>query len=153
MNKVLLGKYVNTHGLKGEIRIVSDFKYKSKAFKIGNKIIIDNKEYEINSYRTHKNYDMVTLKGIEYISSIPFCKNTLVYIDRDLYLTSSDYLDKDLIGFSVYNKNFSGILESIMEICNGKKVLKVDNHLIPSELIVKIDLKLKVIIIEDVEGL
>ena len=41
MNKVLLGKYVNTHGIKGEIRIKSNFPYKSKVFKIGNEIIIN----------------------------------------------------------------------------------------------------------------
>ena len=30
---IYLGKYVNTHGIKGEIRIKSNFKYKDKAFK------------------------------------------------------------------------------------------------------------------------
>ena len=61
MNKIIIGKYVNTHGIKGEIRIKSNFKYKDKVFKIGNKIIID-KPYEIMSYRVHKGFDMVTLK-------------------------------------------------------------------------------------------
>ena len=45
MSRIVLGKYVNTHGIKGEIRIKSNFKYKDKVFKIGNKIIIDNHEY------------------------------------------------------------------------------------------------------------
>ena len=36
MNKVYIGKIVNTHGIKGELRILSDFPYKDKVFKINN---------------------------------------------------------------------------------------------------------------------
>ena len=32
MKYVLIGKIVNTHGLKGEVRILSSFKYKNKVF-------------------------------------------------------------------------------------------------------------------------
>ena len=34
MKYVLIGKIVNTHGLKGEVRILSDFKYKDRIFYI-----------------------------------------------------------------------------------------------------------------------
>ena len=37
-----LGKLVNTHGLRGEVKIISDFKYKDIVFKEGNIIYIDN---------------------------------------------------------------------------------------------------------------
>ena len=33
MKYVMLGKIVNTHGLKGEVRILSSFKYKDKVLK------------------------------------------------------------------------------------------------------------------------
>ena len=62
MNKIFIGKVVSTHGIKGEIRILSDFPYKDKVFIVNNKIIIDDKEYIIKSYRVHKGYDMVTLE-------------------------------------------------------------------------------------------
>ena len=29
---VYVGEIVNTHGIKGELRIISDFKYKDKVF-------------------------------------------------------------------------------------------------------------------------
>ena len=50
MEKVYLGTITTTHGIKGELRIKSNFPYKEKAFKIGNHLIIDNKEYEIKTY-------------------------------------------------------------------------------------------------------
>lgn len=153
MNKIILGKYVNTHGIKGEIRIKSDFKYKEKVFRIGNNIIIDNKEYIINSYRKHKDYDMITLKDIDDINKIPFHKNTLVYIDRDKYLDNNDYLDSDLIGFTVYNSEIKKEVLDITYLNNNKKILKVSDGYIPFELINKIDFNNKLIEIMEVSGL
>ena len=153
MNKVVLGKYVNTHGIKGEIRIKSDFKYKDRVFKIGNSIIINNHDYIINSYRKHKDYDMVTLNGINDINIIPFDKNTLVYIDRDKYLDNHDYLDSDLIGFIIYNSEIEKKVLDIAYLNNEKKLLKTQDGYIPFELIEKIDFNNKKIKIMEVSGL
>ncbi len=153
MNKVVLGKYVNTHGLKGEIRIKSNFKYKERVFKIGNEIIINNVSYQINSYRVHKDYDMVTLLGIDDINKIPFFKNTLVYIDKDKYLNKNDYLDSDLIGFIVYNSKIKKEVVDIVYLNDTKKLLKTIDGYIPFELIINVDLINKKIHIEEVEGL
>ena len=44
MKKVYIGKIVATHGIKGELRIKSNFPYKKNAFKIGNHLIIEGKD-------------------------------------------------------------------------------------------------------------
>ena len=153
MNKIVLGKYVNTHGIKGEIRIKSNFKYKDLVFKVGNEIIID-KPYIINSYRIHKDYDMVTLIGIDSINDIDFSKNSLVYIERDKYLDSNKYLDEDLIGFSVYcNNDFIGKVEDIRYLVYNKKLLVIGSKLVPFELIKNVSLEKHTIVINYVEGL
>ena len=72
MDKIYIGKVVKPHGIKGEIRIFSDFPFKDKVFVIGNKLIIDDKTYEIKSYRVHKGYDMVTLDDFSDINQIMF---------------------------------------------------------------------------------
>ena len=153
MNKVMLGKYVNTHGIKGEIRIKSNFPYKSKVFVIDNEIIINDVSYIIKSYRVHKGYDMVTLDGINSINSIPFPKNTKVYIDRDKYLSKKDYLDSDLIGFIVYNNKIEREVLDILFINDKKKLIKTIEGYIPFELVKNIDLDNKRILIENVDGL
>lgn len=152
MKKVVIGKYVNTHGIKGEIRIKSNFLYKDRVFKVGNEIIID-KPYIITSYRVHKDYDMVTLEGINSINDIINLKNSLVYIDRDKYLNVDDYLDSDLIGFKVCNSNLDLIVTDISYITKNKKLLVANDKLIPFELIEDIDKNKKVITIKDVIGL
>ena len=153
MNKVALGKYVNTHGIKGEIRIKSNFPYKEKIFKIDNEIIINDIVYIIESYRVHKDYDMVTLKGINSINDIPFPKNTKVYIDRDKYLEKKDYLDSDLIGFIVYNSKIERKVFDIFYLNSKKKLIKTAVGYIPYELVKNVDLENKRILIEDVDGL
>ena len=82
MSKIVVGKYVNTHGIKGEIRIKSNFDYKDKVFQIGHKIIIDNEVYEINSYRVHKDYDMVTLIGIDDINILTIRTKFLIVMEN-----------------------------------------------------------------------
>jgi 16S rRNA processing protein RimM len=153
MNKAYLGKYVNTHGLKGEIRIKSNFPYKSRIFKIDNEIIINDTVYVIKSYRVHKDYDMVTLDGITDINMIPFPKNTKVYIDRDKYLEKKDYLDDDLIGFIVYNSKLEREIIDIVYLNDTKKLIKTSEGYIPFELVKNVDLENKKILIEEVDGL
>ena len=53
MNYVNIGKIVNTHALKGEVRIISNFEYKQRVFKKGfNLYIGQNKNKEvIETYR------------------------------------------------------------------------------------------------------
>lgn len=49
MNKLYIGTVVSTHGIKGEIRIISklDESLKKKIFKIDNTLLIDDIEYKI----------------------------------------------------------------------------------------------------------
>ena len=56
---IYVGRLVNTHGIKGEVKILSDFKYKDVIFKKGSTFYINDDEYVIKSYRKHKNFDMV----------------------------------------------------------------------------------------------
>lgn len=64
MNYLYIGKLVNTHGIKGEVRILSNFRHKDKVFVKGFKFYVgkDKKEYVVETYRKHKNFDMVVFK-------------------------------------------------------------------------------------------
>ena len=155
MKLVYIGKYTNTHGLKGEIKILSDFEYKDEVFKVGNKIIINNKEYIIDSYRVHKGYDMVTLEGINNINDIESLKGSKVYVDNDDY--NFEYVYNDLIGFKIYDTDFRG---EVIDIIKNKlyPLLKVKynkNYLIPFTdiFIDKVDISKKTIYIHYMKGL
>ena len=149
---IYIGKYVNTHGIKGEIRIKSDFKYKDKVFFVGNTLIIDNQEFVINSYRRHKEYDMVTFKGITNINQIIDLKGSKVYV-FNISLDAGEYLDSTLIGFKVYMNNiYKGDVLDIKYLNNSKKILVVNNKYVPFEL-VNVNLDEKRIDVMEVDGL
>ena len=153
--EVLVGKYVKTHGIKGEIKIRSNIKYKEKVFKQGNTLKINNQEFVIEGWRKHQEYDMITLKGINDINQIIDLKGSNVYINKDLLnLDTNEYLDTDLIGLDIYIGNkLVGKVDDITYLNHNKKLLVINNKYIPFELIKDIDLKNKKIIVEEVLGL
>lgn len=154
-NKVYVGKIVSTHGIKGEIRILSDFDYKEKVFKVGNKLIIENKEYTIKSYRKHKNYDMVTLNNYNNINEVLFLmKKEVYFLKENLNLSSNEVLDEDLMTFTVLtNDNKKGIIKEIFYASQTNKIIRIQldkEILIPmnSPMIEKIDKEKKEIYIK-----
>lgn len=159
MNYLYVGKLVNTHGIKGEIRLLSKFRYKDKVFVKGFKVYIgkDKKEFEIERYRVHKNFDMLVFKDIYDINKIEYLKGSLVYINKnDLNLDDNTFLSIDLIGFNVIidNKNI-GIIKEVLDT-PANEVLVLDNNvMIPyvKEFIDNINTNKKTITIKNIKGL
>lgn len=105
---VCVGKIVNTHGIKGELRILSDFELKNKVFQKDINLYVgpEKREFTITSYRHHKMFDMVTFKGITNINEVINLKGLLVYVKREtLNLDNDSYVLSDLIGLDVYDKD------------------------------------------------
>lgn len=157
MDLLCIGNVCNTHGIKGEIKIISDFKYKDVVFKKGNNIYINNTKYIIQSYRYHKIFDMVTLSNILDIDDALKLKGKKVYISRDEY-EFDGILNEDIIGLSVYDSDtYKGKVVAFLKtdkyellVIEGKK-----RHMVPyiSEFVKKIDLSNKRIDIKYIKGL
>lgn len=160
MNKVYIGKIVNTHGIKGEIRLLSDFPFKDKVFVAGNNILVDDIEYKINSYRRHKMFDMITLDGYNNINDVLFLMKKKVYFDKDkLVLSDDEILDEDLIKFKVIDEDRNiGKITEIFMASSTNKILRVEfSHevLIPynSPIIKSIDKEKKEIHVSLIGGM
>ena len=158
MDKICIGKIVSTHGIKGEIKILSDFPYKDKAFRVENPIMIDNKIYKINSYRVHKKFDMITLDNYNNINEVLPLMKQKVYIDRSvLDLKDDELLDEDLLEYKVIDQdNNEGVIEEIFLAGGNNKVLRVmfkKEVLIPYSLIKEINSDSKTITVELIEGM
>lgn len=144
MKYIKVGTIVNTHALKGEVRIISNFEYKDRVFKINNTLYIGMSKSEevIETYRVHKNFDMVKFKGIDNITDVLKFKGSAVYVNiDDLKLKNDEVLIEQLLGMSVIvnNKLLGSITDYIDN--NGNKLVVVNNKYIPynKDLIEKID--------------
>lgn len=159
MNYLYIGKLVNTHGIKGEVRILSNFRHIDKVFIKDMKFYVgkDKKEYIVETYRKHKNFHMVVFKDNYDINLIEHLKGSFVYINKeDLKLDKNTYLAVDLIGFNVIiNDKLIGVISDVLDT-PANEVLVLDNKvMIPyvKAFINKVDMDNKEVVVNDVKGL
>ena len=163
MEYINIGTIVNTHGIKGELRVLSKFELKKRVFLPNTKIYIGEKKTEetIDSYRFHKIFDMIILKNYNNINEVLKFKNQNIYIPKSiLNLTTEEYLETDIIGLNIIeNSIIIGKVIDIYETGKNHKVLEViikdKKTLIPyqKEFIKKVDIKNKTIELNLIEGL
>jgi 16S rRNA processing protein RimM len=158
---IFIGKIVNTHGIKGELRLLSNFKYKNKVFLQNRKIYIgeEKKEEMIKSYRHHKIFEMIMMDGYNDIDQVLKYKGDYVFVNKeDIILKENEYLDEDIIGLTVIDgDNIIGKIKRI-DNHNGNEVLIITGdreYLIPYNFnfIDKIDLNSKKMYVKNISGL
>ena len=100
MERMELGKIVNTFGLKGEVKVYPYVSYISKV----KKVYINNQQMELERARNQKNIFVIKLKNIDTIEDAEKLKNSTIEMDREDApdLPKGTYYISDLIGFDVY---------------------------------------------------
>lgn len=153
------GKIVNTHGVKGEVKIQvwldsPEFLRKFKT------LYIDSKPVKLLSGRTHKGFLIAALEGVEDINAAMSLKNKTVFIDRDdAKLPKGAYFLQDIIGARVVDEQGGeiGTLEDILETpASDVYVVRGESeHLIPAvdEFILSTDAENGVITVRLIEGM
>ena len=110
------GEIVNTHGIKGEVKIVSwcDTPEFLCEFKV---VYIDGKPVKVESARPHKNNVIAKLAGIHDIDAAMALKNKIVYIDRSkVKLPEGRHFIADLIGLEIRDADSGNVLGQITDV-------------------------------------
>ena len=119
-NLLWIGTIVNTHALKGEVRVLSDIDNIYKRFSEGEKIFFYDQEKNISELtitgmRLHKQFVLLTFQGIQNINDIEWIKGHKIYGIPD-QLEENEYFLSELLGKKVYNNNqFIGTVSSFMK--------------------------------------
>ena len=160
MSNLYVGKIVSTHGIKGELKILSDFQFKDKVFVSGNELIVDGEIYVIKSYRHHKKFDLVTLNDYKDINEVLFLLKKKVYFDENkLILNSNEVLDEELITYKILTtEGKEGIIKEIFYASPENKIIRAffsKEVLIPfnSPMIKKICKEQKEVLVELINGM
>ena len=164
MEYIQIGTAINTFGLKGEIKILSNSEFIEDRFAIGKKIWIFKNEvyspYIIDGFRIHNKSILIRLEGLHDINDILHIKGSEVFshIDDIKPLEEGYYLFQ-LQGLSVFHDNLEiGIVSESLKPA-GQTLLKVKTAekfvLIPfvPAFIKNVDLEKKRIDILVIEGL
>lgn len=160
-----MGKYleggviVNTHGVKGEVRIQpwvdsAEFLKKFKYF------YINEKPYRLISGRVHKNFLLAELEGVSDVNAAMVLKGKTVFIDKDeAKLPKGTFFLQDIIGAIVIDENGTelGKLTDVLELPAGNVYEVKGNReiLIPAipQFILKTDIGAGIITVRLIEGM
>ncbi len=163
MEKLKIGIIVNTHGLKGEVKIKSFSDFNAIRFEKKKTLsILYQGEYvdvTIATSRENKGNVFVSFVGYEDINLVEKFRNCDVCINRDdLHeLEEDEVYFIDLMGCEVYLEDgqLLGQVEDVLET-GANAVLRVNQKtLIPyvKAFVKEADIKNKRIVVYDVEGL
>ena len=158
MTRLYIGKIVATHGIKGELRILSkqEESLKPRLFQVGTHLLIDDRKYEIKSYRKHKNYDMVTLDDYQNINDVLYLLKKNVYKEKEeISLLEDEILDEELLEFTVYKEDGTkGVIKDIEKTGQNYKILRLlfgeEEILLPyhKDFIIRLDKKKKELVVK-----
>lgn len=112
------GKIVNTHGIRGEVKIQpwSNTPSFLCRFKV---LYINEKPYKVLSARVHKGCVVVSFDGISDFDSANALREKIVFIDRDdAKLDRGEYFIQDLIDIDVIDFNTEESVGKIKDIIN-----------------------------------
>lgn len=166
--RLKVGKIVNTHSLKGEVKVISSTDFEEERFKKGSKLLITRgnqliREVVVQSYRNHKNFLLIKFEGIDSVEEAEKLKNLQIKIDSDEVgeLEENEFYFHQIIGCEVFDendKNLGEIIDILTPGANDVWVIKGENGkeiLIPyiEDVVKKIDITNKKVNIEVMEGL
>lgn len=163
MKFIEIGKVCNTHGIKGELKVQVYTDFVEDRFKKDSLIYLGEKNLKetVESYRFHKGFMLLSLKGKKDINLVEQYKNLLIYKNADDIEPLEDgFYFSDLLGLNVYceNENIGKVI-SVEEgsVYNFIRVTKKDlkEVLIPftEHFVLNTDLNNKRIDIVSLEGL
>ena len=153
------GKIVNTHGVRGEVRIEVWLDSPALLKRCG-RVFLGGEEKKILSAREHKGFLIAQLEGVADVSAAQALKNRVVQIARaDAKLPRGAYFLQDIIGASVVDESGAeiGKLTEVLEL-PGQRVYVVrgeTEHLIPAvpAFILNTDADAGVITVRLIEGM
>ncbi|TJX16198.1 16S rRNA processing protein RimM [Tissierella creatinini] len=165
MEYTIVGKLINTHGIKGEVKVypltddIERFSYLKSAYIGEGKLPVT-----IESVKYNKGMAILKFKGYDDINQILKFKDQYLYVDDDnkVVLPDNHFFISDLIGCKVYDmKNiFIGhIVDVLQGYSNDVYVIKdkekSKDYLIPAvkAFIKEVNIEEKIIFIDPLEGM
>lgn len=161
-NNLEIGQIVNTHGLRGDLKVMP-WCDDPEIFDELAYVIIDGEEYDIEKSRMQKNMVLLKLAGIDDINDAEKYRNKILTVPREELgeLPEGTYYICDLLGCNVTTDQGRDLGEVkdiiktgsndvyVVEDASGKQVL------IPviDEVVLSVDVDEKKIVIKPLKGL
>ncbi|GAB0167191.1 ribosome maturation factor RimM [Lysinibacillus sp. CTST325] len=165
-----VGRIVNTHGIRGEVRVLSTTDFEEERFAVGIKLAAFKKDDKkptwvtIESMRRHKNFVLLTFEGMNNINLVEPFKEGMLKITKDQMtddlLEENEYFFHEIIGCTIVSEEgetIGAVTDILQTGANDVWVVKgtKKEHYIPyiEDIVKEIDVAEKKIVIHVMEGL
>jgi 16S rRNA processing protein RimM len=122
MSLYKVGKIVNTHGIRGEVRVVPTTDFPMERFKKNNKLVIvtkpNNIEVQIATVREHKQFILVSFVNMQNINDVEQYKGCELMVTENLQqdLSSDEFYYHDIIGLKIIDNASQEVIGTVSEI-------------------------------------
>jgi len=165
-----VGRIVNTHGIRGEVRVLSTTDFEEERFAVGNRLAAFKKNDKkpswvtIESVRRHKNFILLTFEGMDNINMVEPFKEGLLKVTKDQMtddlLQENEFFFHEIIGCEIVSEEGEkiGVVSDILQTgANDVWVVKgaKKEHYIPyiEDIVKEINVDDKRIVIHVMDGL
>jgi 16S rRNA processing protein RimM len=107
-----VGKIVNTQGIKGEVRVISQTDFPELRYQKGAKLTLFQEqkapvELIVKSHRKHKNFDILSFENHPNINDVEKYRDGILKVDKtDLTeLAEDEFYYHEIIGLTVFDEN------------------------------------------------
>lgn len=164
MEYILIGKIINTFGIKGELKVISYTDFVAERFSKGSKVYLGEEHlpFVVKSCREHKGHLLLLFEAYEDINLVEKYKEYEIYkAIEDIEPLKDGYFFRDLKDLDVYveEEHIGKVLKVEEGIsANNLRILKNSDHkeyLVPflPVFVENVDLEHKKIQIVKMEGL
>ncbi len=163
MEKIKIGRIVNAVALRGEVKVYNYSGYKERYEELS-RIIVGDKEYEIEKVRYQQQMVILKLSGVDDRNAAEALKTKDVFITEDdlVELPEDTFYIRDLIGLAVKDADSGELLGKLKDVLqpSSQDVYVVElaeggQFMIPavSEFIREVNLAEGVIFVHLIEGM
>lgn len=169
LQHLTVGKIVNTHGIRGELKVISQTHFADERFAPGSKLIVEHpvtkqhQTIEIVGAREHKGVFILRIAGYDNINQVEHFKGSLLKIaTKDLdELEEGQYYHFEIVGCTVTTDEgvTLGIITEILspgandvwvvQPPKGKQILLP----VIDDVVISVDPQAKQVVVHVMEGL
>ncbi len=165
MKYVKIGGIANTQGLKGTLKVKSFTDFVSERYQVGNQLyILYKNEYvpvKVQKCETRKGLEFIDFYEFDDINQVEKYKGCELYISDEYIheLDEDEYYVKELIGLQVFGDGLIGECVDVLDYPRNEILVVrregIKDVMIPfiKEFVTKVDIKNKIIQIQNWEGL
>jgi len=157
-----IGEIVNTHGLKGEVK-VNPWCDSPQVLCDMKRVYVHDRPVKVLSARQQKNTVLMLLDGVDSIEKAASICGVILYVDRDdITLEEGRHFIQDIIGCEVYDidtKQMYGVVSDVFKTGANDVYQITDesskNFLLPviPDVVLKVDIEDRKIFIRPLKGI